>query len=147
MIALPDEFDPRHIRVGCDVAVIDDIEASVSEFGDRYLWKVYTAGEIADCRGVDRAARLAARFAAKEAVIKAFADPHMAFPLHEIEVVKQNSRPVVRLSGSVDQRAREQGWSSISVSLSHADCHAMAVVVVVCDVQTASAARPTGERR
>lgn len=147
MIDLPESLDPRHIRVGCDVAPIDDVEASVSRFGDRYLGKVFTSGEIEECRGTDRIARLAARFAAKEAVIKAFADPHMAFPLHEIEVAKQNSQPFLRLTGSVARRAREQGWTDISLSLSHADCHAMAVVIAVCDPQAKSTFRAGGHNR
>lgn len=147
MIDLPDDLDPRRIRVGCDVAAIGDVESSVSEFGDRYLRKVFTTGEIQDCRGADRIARLAARFAAKEAVIKAFSDPLMAFPLREIEVARHHLLPVVRLTGSVARRARQQGWTSTSLSLSHAGCHAMAVVVVVCDPQTVSAARVGGEGR
>lgn len=147
MIALPAELDPRHIRVGCDVVAISDVEASVSEFGDRYLRKVFTTGEIEDCRGADRIARLAARFAAKEAVIKAFLDPRMAFPLREIEVTKRHLLPTLRLSGSVARRARQQGWTSTSLSLSHADCHAMALLVVACDPPTVSAALTGGGRR
>ena len=147
MIDLPGELDPRLIRVGCDLVAIDEVRASVSEFGDRYVRKVFTTGEIEDCRGADRIARLAARFAAKEAVIKAFSDPHMAFPLREIEVTKHHLLPVVRLTGSVARRARQQGWTSTSLSLSHADCHAMAVVIVVCDPQTGSAAGSGGDRR
>ena len=147
MIDLPDELDLSRIRPGCDLAAIADVKASLSEFGERYLRRVFTAGEIEDCRGADRIARLAARFAAKEAVIKAFSDPHMAFPLHEIEVTKHHLLPAVRLTGSVARRARQQGWTGTSLSLSHADCHAMAVVVVVCDPLTVSAARERGDRR
>lgn len=147
MIDLPGELNPGRIRVGCDLVAIDEIRASVSEFGDRYVRKVFTTGEIEDCRGADRIARLAARFAAKEAVIKAFSDPLMAFPLREIEVTKHHLLPVVRLTGSVARRAQQQGWTGTSLSLSHADCHAMAVFVVVCDPQTGSTARSGGDRR
>ena len=76
--------------------------------------------------------RLAARFAAKEAVIKAFAEPDMPFPLREIEVTRDGPLPLLRLSGAVAERAQHQGRLSLSLSLSHADCHAMAVVLVVC---------------
>jgi holo-[acyl-carrier protein] synthase len=65
-------------------------------------------------------------------VIKAFAEPDMAFPLREIEVTRDGPRPLLRLTGSVAERAHDQGWLSSSLSLSHADCHAMAVVVVTC---------------
>ena len=130
-MTLPDGIDGHRVRVGCDVLAIQDVADSVATFGDRYLRKVFTSGEIDDCQG-HYFHGLAARFAAKEAVIKAFADPDMPFPLREIEITRDGPLPRLRLSGSVAERARRQGWLSSSVSLSHADCHAMAVVVVIC---------------
>jgi holo-[acyl-carrier protein] synthase len=132
MITLPDEVDGRLVRVGCDVLAVEEVQDSLTTFGDRYLRKVFTASEINDCQGRDRAHRLAARFAAKEAVIKAFAQPDMPFPLREIEVTRDGPLPLLRLSGTLAERAQQQGWLSSSLSLSHADCHAMAVVLVVC---------------
>jgi holo-[acyl-carrier protein] synthase len=132
VITLPGEVDRHRVRIGCDVMEIEDVHDSLATFGDRYLRKVFTASEIDDCQGRNRAQRLAARFAAKEAVIKAFAEPSMSFPLREIEVIRDGSLPLLRLSGTVAERAQHQGWLSSSLSLSHADCHAMAVVVVVC---------------
>jgi holo-[acyl-carrier protein] synthase len=132
MITLPGEVDGHRVRVGCDVMDIEDVQDSLARFGERYLRKVFTASEIDDCQGDNRAQRLAARFAAKEAVIKAFADPDMAFPLREIEVIRDGALPLLRLSGTVADRAQHQGWLSSSLSLSHAECHAMAVVLVVC---------------
>ena len=132
VITLPGEVDGRRVRVGCDVAPVEEVRDSLATFGDRYLRKVYTASEIDDCQGPNRAHRLAARFAAKEAVIKAFAEPDMPFPWREIEVTRDGPLPLLRLSGALAQRARRQGWLSSSLSLSHADCHAMAVVLVVC---------------
>jgi len=131
-ISLPGEVDGRRIRLGCDVVAIEDVQNSLATFGDRYLRKVFTASEINDCQGHNRVHRLAARFAAKEAVIKAFAEPAMPFPWREIEVAREGPLPLLRLSGTLAQRARQQGWLSSSLSLSHADCHAMAVVLVVC---------------
>ena len=132
MINVPDEVDGHRVRVGCDVVDIEDVQGSLAAFGDRYLRKVFTATEISDCQGRNRVHGLAARFAAKEAVIKAFAAPDMPFPLREIEVTRDGPLPLLRLSGSLAERAQHQGWLSSSLSLSHADCHAMAVVVVVC---------------
>jgi len=132
VITVPGDVDGHRVRVGCDVADIDDVENSLAAFGDRYLRKVFTASEISDCRGRNRVSRLAARFAAKEAVIKAFAEPDTAFPWREIEVTRDGPLPVLRLNGTLAERAQRQGWLSSSLSLSHADCHAMAVVVVVC---------------
>jgi holo-[acyl-carrier protein] synthase len=131
-MTLPDEIDGQRVRVGCDVLAVRDVQHSLASFGDRYLRKVFTAGEIDDCRGRNRAHGLAARFAAKEAVIKAFAEPDLPFPLREIEVTRDGPLPQLRLSGSLAERAERQGWLSSSLSLSHAECHAMAVVVVVC---------------
>jgi holo-[acyl-carrier protein] synthase len=125
--------DGHRVRVGCDIVAIDDIRDSLAKFGQRYLDKVFTANEIEDCSGFDRLQRLAARFAAKEAVIKAFAMPDMPFPLREIEVVRSGPLPQLRLTGTIAEGAQHQGWGSTSLSLSHADCHAMAVVVVLCD--------------
>jgi holo-[acyl-carrier protein] synthase len=141
MIALPDDVDGHRVRAGCDVLAVQEVRDSLASFGDRYLRKVFTTGEIDDCHGLNRVHGLAARFAAKEAVIKAFAEPDMPFPLREIEVTREGPLPRLRLSGSVAERARLQGWRSSSLSLSHADCHAMAVVVVVCG--DAGAAGPT----
>ena len=131
-MTLPSEIDGRRVRVGCDVQAIGEVADSLEKFGERYLRKVFTAGEIADCRGRNRVHGLAARFAAKEAVIKAFADPEMPFPLREIEITREGPLPQLRLSGTIAERAQQQGWLSSSLSLSHGDCHAMAVVVVTC---------------
>lgn len=108
------------------------IEYSLSTFGQRYLDKVFTPAEQAYCSGPDRIPRMAARFAAKEAVIKAFAAPGESYPLCEIEVSSNASLPGVRLTGTLAERAAAQGWRDIAISLSHTDCHAAAVVVVVC---------------
>ncbi len=129
---LPDAVDGHRVLAGCDVLAVQEVQDSLEAFGDRYLRKVFTTGEIGDCQGLNPAHGLAARFAAKEAVIKAFAKPDMPFPLREIEVTRDGPLPRLRLSGSVAEQARLQGWLSSSLSLSHTDCHAMAVVVVVC---------------
>ena len=141
MITLPGNVDRHRVRVGCDVAAIDDVQDSLAAFGDRYLHKVFTAGEINDCVGRNQVHRLAARFAAKEAVIKAFAEPDMPFPWREIEVTRDGPLPLLRLNGALAKRARHQGWLSSSLSLSHTDCHAMAVVVVVCGDTAGAGAR------
>ena len=147
MMTLPDDVDGHRVRAGCDVQDVQEVQDSLASFGDRYLRKVFTAGEIGDCQGLNRVHGLAARFAAKEAVIKAFAEPDMPFPLREIEVTREGPLPRLRLSGSVAERARLQGWLSSSLSLSHADCHAMAVVVVVCDAAEAAGPEAAGPQR
>lgn len=124
---------PSHrVRVGCDLVALAEVDNSLSHFGRRYLDKMFTAAEQAQCVGVNQIARLASRFAAKEAVVKAFGEPTEPYPAREIEVVSVGSVPTLQLSGSVARRASEQGWIEMSISLSHTDCHAAAVVVVVC---------------
>ena len=118
------------IRVGCDVVAVNEVAESVATFGDRYLHRVFTPAELDDCAGSTE--RLAARFAAKEAVIKVFAEPDAHFPLQEIEVRSTGSVPTLHLTGATADRARAQGWGQTEVSLSHAECHAMAVVIVAC---------------
>ncbi len=66
---------------------VADVAESVAQFGDRYLRRIYTEREIAACAGPAFAERLAARFAAKEAVIKALTIVDAPTPLTEIEIV------------------------------------------------------------
>jgi holo-[acyl-carrier protein] synthase len=131
----------QHIRVGIDVVELAEVENSLSTFGQRYLSRLFTDAEVAACTGATRIHRLAARVAAKEAVIKAFALPEAAFVPREIEVVSSQSAPTVQLSGTAARLASEQGWIDVSLSISHADCHAAAVVVVVCAQTTTTAER------
>jgi holo-[acyl-carrier protein] synthase len=122
----------HRIRTGCDVVAVADVEESIARFGDRYLRRVFTPAELSHCGGPDRAARLAARFAAKEAVVKALAEPSAAFGFFDVEVETVDSVPQLVLRGTAARLAAEQGWVSSSVSLTHAPCHAAAMVAVTC---------------
>lgn len=122
----------HHVRVGCDLVALSEVEYSVAHFGQRYLDKMFTSAEQERCAGANQIARLATRFAAKEAVVKAFGEPGEPYPALEVEVVSIGAVPSLVLTGSIARRAADQGWLDISVSLSHTDCHAAAIVVVVC---------------
>lgn len=122
----------HRVRVGCDLVELTEVENSLETFGEKYLRRIFTASELADCAGPTHIARLAARFAAKEAAIKAFAVPESAFVPTEIEVVSIKSVPRLQLSGAAARLADLQGWSDVSLSLSHTGCHAAAVLVAVC---------------
>ncbi|CAM2912106.1 holo-ACP synthase [Skermania piniformis] len=119
----------RARAVGCDLVALTEVADALAAFGDRYLTRIFTDREIAACTGVDRVARLAARFAAKESVIKALQIVDDATPLREIEVVSDAPVPRLELHGTIRARAAERGYTEFGVSLSHTDCHAMAVVV------------------
>ena len=71
---------------------------------------------------------LAARFAAKEAVIKALTIVDAPTPLTEIEIVGAGGVPRIELTGSVGRLAEQRGWNGASVSLSHTATQAMAMV-------------------
>ncbi|OZG29179.1 ACP synthase [Williamsia sp. 1138] len=132
---------PPGTRIGCDVVAISDIRDSVAQFGSRFLQRVFTENELQDCAGSIE--RLSARFAAMEAVVKTFADPEMATPPREIEVILRRGVPFVNLAGSVAARARSLGWQFGQLSLSHTDCHAMAVIIVSVE----EPGRPRGSDR
>ncbi len=116
-------------RVGIDVVEVAEISAAIDRFGARYVERVYTTREIADCGGDPR--RLAARWAAKEAVVKALRlGPDVPTPPREVEVVGSPEGPGVRLHGGLADRARERGWRHVDLSLTHTDhCAAAAAVV------------------
>lgn len=117
------------IAVGCDVVALAEIDESIQAFGERFLRRVFTPGELADSAGAHRTERLAARFAAKEAAIKALAVVDGATVPRQIEVIGSGGPPKMVLHGQMADRAAANGWRSISISLSHSSCHAMAVVV------------------
>ncbi len=137
--ALGSNVPGSNVTVGCDVVALHEIRESENAFGERFLRRVFTDQEIAYCSGPDHTARLAARFAAKEAVIKALTLTDVATPLREIEVVgDEMGIPRLMLHGSMARLAAQQGWMNVSVSLSHTDCHAMAVVAAAVNIDHAA---------
>ncbi len=118
----------QDVSVGVDLIEIDRIAATLERFGSRFLERVYTAGEIAYCRG--RAPQLAARFAAKEAVMKALGTGTRGIGWREVEVTRRRSgQPDIELHGRAIERARSIGIDRLAVSLSHSRNYAVASVV------------------
>jgi holo-[acyl-carrier protein] synthase len=115
------------IEVGLDLVEIDRIKRILERHGERFLTRVYTEREIVDSEG--RAESLAARFAAKEAVMKALGTGAMDF--RDIEVFRDpGQRPRVRLHGRARARADSLGTQGIAVSLTHSRTTAAASVTV-----------------
>jgi holo-[acyl-carrier protein] synthase len=115
---------PR-LRVGIDLVSVPQIAASLATFGERFLGRVFTAGEIAYARAAPAltAERLAARFAAKEAARKALDLDGVGW--REVEVIRTASgAPALRLHGRA-----AAGVTDLAVSLSHEGDHATAVVI------------------
>ena len=121
------------LRVGVDLVEIDAVAATLeSALSGRYLSRVYTPAEVRDCtdRNGVNAGRLAARFAAKEAVLKALDVGNRAVPWRTIEVRRQpTGRPAVSLHGAAAAIAREEGIARFALSLTHEAGFASALVV------------------
>ncbi|MGI5839193.1 MAG: holo-ACP synthase [bacterium] len=118
---------------GIDIVEIDRIERMVARKGDRFLNRVFTVGEIAYCRRSRRpGARLAARFAAKEAVLKALGLGLRRMKWADIEIIRDElGKPIVRLSGKAAAVAAERGIREIHLSLSHGRDYACAQAIAV----------------
>ena len=115
------------IETGVDIVEIDRIARLAARYGDRFGRRVFSPDEWREFRC--RPHSLAARFAAKEAVIKALGTSAIA--LHEIRVVRpEGTRPRVDLVGRARARADALGVRHIALSLSHSRAYAVAFVVV-----------------
>jgi holo-[acyl-carrier protein] synthase len=119
-------------RIGLDVQSIEEVQDSIEEFGDRYTQRVFTPHEIESSTGdkATRAASLAGRFAAKEAVLKVLDIEDTVLPMRSIEIWRvENRAPTIRLNGIAAEHARKQGIDQFSLSLSHSGGVAAAAVL------------------
>ncbi len=116
--------------IGTDLIAIAEVEASVARFGDRYLRRVFTDLELDETRGHQQGARLAARFAAKEAMLKALRVGDAAIPWRSIEVRRAaDGAPEIQLHGAAAELAESQGIADLALSITHETAFAAAVVV------------------
>ncbi len=115
-------------RAGVDIIEIGRIDEARKRFGERFLNRIYTGAEIQLCK--DRAPALAARFAGKEAVMKALGTGVRGVSWREIEILsKPSGEPTVRLYGRTKTRAGVIGLGGLAITLSHSRDYAVAVVV------------------
>ncbi len=120
------------LRVGVDLVQVSQVADSIARFGDRYLRRVYTEGELAYATAAgDGAPRhLAARFAAKEAAVKALDLADAPLDWRQIEVLRESSgRCALALHGAVRAAADRLRAGPLAVSLSHEGDYATAVVI------------------
>lgn len=119
------------LGVGLDIVPIDRVAAMLARHGARAEARLFSAGERADCGArAEPAQHYAARFAAKEAALKALGGPS-GLRWVEVEVrTTSNGRPVLILSGSAAAAAARRGVATQHVSLTHAGGMAAAVVVL-----------------
>ena len=121
------------LGIGTDLTVTERIARLVERHGDRFLLRVFTPREREECFRWRQtwAAALAARFAAKESVMKALGTGYrQGVKFQDIEVFHHPSgKPDVRLSGATAEHARRLGVESMFVSLTHDGGLAVAMVI------------------
>jgi holo-[acyl-carrier protein] synthase len=121
------------LGIGVDLVECARIQHSLDRFGERFLHRVFTDGEIEYSMSMKFPARhLAARFAGKEAVAKAFGTGiGKAMGWRNIDIHKKPSgEPIIIFSGPAQELATERGVTSPFITLSHTDQNAIAVVVL-----------------
>lgn len=119
------------VLVGCDIHPVFNVVESIDVFGERYLARVFTPAERA--ASGEAPERLAARYAAKESVLKLLkVGADVAVPWTDIEVGSEASgAPTVILHGRAAELAADLGVTSIELTLSHDGGMAMAVAAAM----------------
>ena len=120
------------LAIGVDIIEIARVQRVLERHPERFLERVYTPEEVAFCRG--RIAELAARFAAKEAVMKALGTGARGLAWREIEVLpNRRGKPLIYLHGRAKERGEAIGFRAADVSLTHSHEFAIAVVAGASD--------------
>ena len=121
------------LGIGVDLVECARIQHSLDRFGEKFLHRIFTDGEIEYSMSMKFPARhLAARFAAKEAVSKAFGTGiGKAMSWRNIDIRKKPSgEPFLVFSGPAQELAKQRGVISALITLSHTEHHAVACVVL-----------------
>jgi len=121
------------VGTGIDMAEVPRIARSIARFGERFLKRVFTEGEIRYCDSkVNRAERYAARFAAKEAAMKALGTGwNHGVRWRDIEVRRQpGGRPTLAFHGKAAEFAARLGTKNVALSLTHTESQAFAQVIL-----------------
>lgn len=126
------------VGTGVDITEVGRIKAAVERFGDRFLKRVFTPDEVRYCMSkVNSDERLAARFAAKEAAMKAIGTGlRHGVTWQDVEVVRMpGQRPLLRFSGKAAEFAGRLGCKRTHLSLTHTAEQAIAQVILEGDRQ------------
>jgi holo-[acyl-carrier protein] synthase len=126
----------QRLLVGTDLVQLSRVRESIATFGDRFLRRVFTEGELAYANAAPDLAssRLAARLAAKEATLKALDLVEHGIGWHDIEIARGPSgAPSLLLRGTARAAAEEAGLTEgdLALSLSHEGDYATAVVIAL----------------
>ena len=118
------------LATGVDLIEIARIEVVISRQGKAWLERIFTPAELEYCG--KRAESLAGRWAAKEAVAKALGSGIGDVSWKEIEILGDEQKaPKLTLHGRAENKAKELGLTSWSVSISHSQSHSVAFVVAI----------------
>jgi holo-[acyl-carrier protein] synthase len=121
------------VGTGIDIAEVPRIADAIAKFGQRFLNRIFTEGEIRYCDSkANRIERYAARFAAKEAAMKALGTGwNHGVRWRDIEVCrKPGGRPTIVLSGKAAEFAAKLGCANVALSISHTAEQAIAQVIL-----------------
>jgi holo-[acyl-carrier protein] synthase len=121
------------IGMGLDATEIRRIAETIEQYGDRFVRRIFTDGEIAYCRRKrDFASSFAARFAAKEAAMKALGTGHSRGVYWTgIEVVRRSGPPQLQFHGGAATRAAAMGATGALLTLTHSQELAIAHVLLI----------------
>lgn len=121
------------VGTGIDIAEVPRIRQAIDRFGGRFLHRIYTAGEIRYCDSkANRVQRYAARFAAKEAAMKALGTGwNHGVRWRDCEVVRlPGGRPTITFHGKAAEFSAKLGVKNAALSISHTEEHAIAQVTL-----------------
>jgi holo-[acyl-carrier protein] synthase len=120
------------VGTGIDIVEVPRIAKSLERFGERFLNRIYTPSEIRYCDSkANRIERYAARFAAKEAGMKALGTGMRGVSWKDFEVGREPSgRPTMLFHGRAAEVAKRLGVRRAHLSVSHTEEHAVAYVLV-----------------
>lgn len=121
------------VSIGLDATDIPRIEASIARYGDRFLERIFTDHERAYClRRRNPAPHFAARFAAKEAGMKALGTGHSQGVLwRDVEVFRISGPPTLRFHGAAHARLGAIGADRALLTITHSDALAIAQVALL----------------
>jgi holo-[acyl-carrier protein] synthase len=118
------------LSTGVDLIEIERVRSAIDAHGERFLHRIFTSRELAALGG--KVESLAGRFAAKEATAKALGCGIGDITWKEIEILRGDlGQPELILHGEADRLAKKLGLANWSISLSHSQGHAIAMVVAI----------------
>lgn len=121
------------VGIGTDLAEVGRVRAAIERYGDRFIQRIFTPAEIAYVsRKANKYERYAARFAAKEAGMKAIGTGwSRGVRWKDFEVSnKPSGEPTLRFHGAAAEIAAKRGAANVVLSLTHTGEMAMAVVIL-----------------